>query len=441
MVRAIVGACWGDEGKGKITDMLGAQSDVVVRFQGGANAGHTIINEFGRSALHLLPSGVFNAKATNVIGMGVALDLDKLFKELDTEVLSKGAPMPKLLVSDRAQVLMPYHIQFDTLEEMRLADKAYGSTKSGIAPFYSDKYMKKGIQVCEIFHDKELMEHLEAIAELKNAQLVGIYHVNERTPRNDEEKKLFSLVDPKELFDYLVSFRERLRPLVGDVASFLHQCIKENKTILLEGQLGSMKDTDNGIYPMVTSSSPLAGFACVGAGIPPYAITEITAVVKAYSSAVGAGAFVSEILDPVEADDLRHRGGDKGEYGATTGRPRRVGWLDTVAVRYGCMMQGATGIALTNIDVLSYLDKIPVCTAYETEDGTITKNFPVTPVLEKCKPVWEYLPGWKCDISKARSFDELPENARKYVEFIEKETGCPVVIVSNGPARENTIVR
>lgn len=441
MVRAIVGACWGDEGKGKITDMLGAQSDVVVRFQGGANAGHTIINEFGRSALHLLPSGVFNAKATNVIGMGVALDLDKLFKELDAEVLSKGAPMPKLLVSDRAQVLMPYHIQFDTLEEMRLADKAYGSTKSGIAPFYSDKYMKKGIQVCEIFHDKELMEHLEAIAELKNAQLVGIYHVNERTPRNDEEKKLFSLVDPKELFDYLVSFRERLRPLVGNVASFLHQCIKENKTILLEGQLGSMKDTDNGIYPMVTSSSPLAGFACVGAGIPPYAITEITAVVKAYSSAVGAGAFVSEILDPVEADDLRHRGGDKGEYGATTGRPRRVGWLDTVAVRYGCMMQGATGIALTNIDVLSYLDKIPVCTAYETEDGTITKNFPVTPVLEKCKPVWEYLPGWKCDISKARSFDELPENARKYVEFIEKETGCPVVIVSNGPARENTIVR
>lgn len=441
MVRAIVGACWGDEGKGKITDMLGAQSDVVVRFQGGANAGHTIINEFGRSALHLLPSGVFNAKATNVIGMGVALDLDKLFKELDAEVLSKGAPMPKLLVSDRAQVLMPYHIQFDTLEEMRLADKAYGSTKSGIAPFYSDKYMKKGIQVCEIFHDKELMEHLEAIAELKNAQLVGIYHVNERTPRNDEEKKLFSLIDPKELFDYLVSFRERLRPLVGDVASFLHQCIKENKTILLEGQLGSMKDTDNGIYPMVTSSSPLAGFACVGAGIPPYAITEITAVVKAYSSAVGAGAFVSEILDPVEADDLRHRGGDKGEYGATTGRPRRVGWLDTVAVRYGCMMQGATGIALTNIDVLSYLDKIPVCTAYETEDGTITKNFPVTPVLEKCKPVWEYLPGWKCDISKARSFDELPENARKYVEFIEKETGCPVVIVSNGPARENTIVR
>ena len=440
MVKAIVGACWGDEGKGKITDILAEDSDIVVRFQGGSNAGHTIINEYGKFALHQLPSGVFRQNITNIIGNGVALSVENFIDEVKS-VTDRGVPAPKLLVSDRAQVLMPYHIQFDTLEEMRLADKAYGSTKSGIAPFYSDKYMKKGIQVCEIFHDKELMEHLEAIAELKNAQLVGIYHVNERTPRNDEEKKLFSLVDPKELFDYLVSFRERLRPLVGDVASFLHQCIKENKTILLEGQLGSMKDTDNGIYPMVTSSSPLAGFACVGAGIPPYAITEITSVVKAYSSAVGAGAFVSEILDPVEADDLRHRGGDKGEYGATTGRPRRVGWLDTVAVHYGCMMQGATGIALTNIDVLSYLDKIPVCTAYETEDGTITKNFPVTPVLEKCKPVWEYLPGWKCDISKARSFDELPENARKYVEFIEKETGCPVVIVSNGPARENTIVR
>ena len=440
MVRAIVGACWGDEGKGKITDMLGAQSDVVVRFQGGANAGHTIINEFGRSALHLLPSGVFNAKATNVIGMGVALDLDKLFKELDAEVLSKGAPMPKLLVSDRAQVLMPYHIQFDTLEEMRLADKAYGSTKSGIAPFYSDKYMKKGIQVCEIFHDKELMEHLEAIAELKNAQLVGIYHVNERTPRNDEEKKLFSLVDPKEMFDYLVSFRERLRPLVGDVASFLHQCIKENKTILLEGQLGSMKDTDNGIYPMVTSSSPLAGFACVGAGIPPYAITEITAVVKAYSSAVGAGAFVSEILDPVEADDLRHRGGDKGEYGATTGRPRRVGWLDTVAVHYGCMMQGATGIALTNIDVLSYLDKIPVCAHYEL-NGEVIDEFPFPTLQSSAKPVMEYMEGWKCDISGVRKWEDLPEAARNYVKYVEEKIGCPIGYVSVGPERDSIILR
>lgn len=440
MVRAIVGGNWGDEGKGKITDMLGAQSDVVVRFQGGANAGHTIINEYGRSALHLLPSGVFNPNATNVIAQGVALDLNKFFQELDAEVLSKGVPMPKLLISDRAHVLMPYHIQFDTLEEMRLADKAYGSTKSGIAPFYSDKYMKKGIQVCEIFHDDLLMTHLEEIAELKNAMLVNVYHVNERTPRNEEEKKLFSLIDPKEMFDYLVSFRERLRPLVGDVASFLHQCIKENKTILLEGQLGSLKDTDNGIYPMVTSSSPLAGFAAVGAGIPPYEIREVTTVVKAYSSAVGAGAFVSEILDPVKADELRRRGGDKGEYGATTGRPRRVGWFDVVATRYGCMMQGTTGIALTNIDVLSYLDEIPVCVAYEL-DGKRIDSFPVTPLLDKCKPIIEYLPGWKCDITKVRTYEELPENARKYVEFIEQNVGCPVAMISNGPARESIIYR
>ena len=440
MVRAIVGGCWGDEGKGKITDMLGAQSDVVVRFQGGANAGHTIINEYGRSALHLLPSGVFNPQVTNVIGMGVALDLSKLFRELDAEVLSKGVPMPKLLISDRAHVLMPYHIQFDTLEEMRLADKAYGSTKSGIAPFYSDKYMKKGIQVCEIFHDELLREHLQEIAALKNAQLINVYHVDERTPRNDEEKKLFSLIDPEEMYQYLVSYRERLRPMVGDVAAFLHQAIREDKRILLEGQLGSLKDTDNGIYPMVTSSSPLAGFACVGAGIPPYAIQQVITVLKAYSSAVGAGAFVSEILEEDKADELRRRGGDKGEFGATTGRPRRVGWFDVVAARYGCMMQGATDVALTNIDVLSYLDEIPVCVAYEL-DGERIDSFPVTPLLSKCRPVIETLPGWKCDVSGAKTFDELPENARKYVEFIEKSVGVRVSMVSNGPARESIIYR
>ena len=440
MVRAIVGGNWGDEGKGKITDMLGAQSDVVVRFQGGANAGHTIINEYGRAALHLLPSGVFNPHAVNVIGQGVALDLDKLFRELDEEVLSKGVPTPKLLISDRAHVLMPYHIQFDTLEEMRLADKAYGSTKSGIAPFYSDKVMKKGIQVCEIFHDDLLMEHLQEIAALKNAQLTDIYHIDRREPRSEAEKKLFSPIDPQELFDYLVSFRDRLRPLVGDVASFLHQCIREGKQILLEGQLGSLKDTDNGIYPMVTSSSPLAGFACVGAGIPPYAISDVITVVKAYSSAVGAGAFVSEILDPVQAEELRRRGGDKGEYGATTGRPRRVGWFDAVATRYGCMMQGATEVALTNIDVLGYLDEIPVCAAYEL-DGRRIDAFPVTPLLEKCKPVIEKLPGWKCDISHIRAYKDLPANARRYVEYIEEQIGVRISMVSNGPARESILYR
>lgn len=440
MVRAIVGGCWGDEGKGKITDMLGAQSDIVVRFQGGANAGHTIINEFGRSALHLLPSGVFNPQVTNVIAQGVALDLDKLFRELDTEVLSKGVPMPKLLISDRAHVLMPYHIQFDTLEEMRLAEKAYGSTKSGIAPFYADKYMKKGIQVCEIFHDDLLKEHLQEIAELKNAQLVNVYHVQERTAKDEAERRLFKLIDPQEMYEYLVSYRERLRPLVGNVSSFLNQAIREGKRILLEGQLGSLKDTDNGIYPMVTSSSPLAGFACVGAGIPPYAIEEITTVLKAYSSAVGAGAFVSEILDPIRADELRRRGGDKGEFGATTGRPRRVGWFDVVAARYGCMLQGATGIALTNIDVLSYLDEIPICAAYEL-DGRRIDEFPVTPLLNRCKPVMETLPGWKCDITACKTYADLPQNARNYIEYIESSVGVPVVMVSNGPARESIIYR
>ena len=440
MVRAIVGANWGDEGKGKITDMLGAKADVVVRFQGGANAGHTIINEYGRSALHLLPSGVFNPRAVNVIGMGVALDLGKLFRELDAEVLSKGVPMPRLLISDRAHILMPYHIQFDTLEEMRLADKAYGSTKSGIAPFYADKVMKKGIQVCEIFHDDLLLEHLKEIAALKNAQLRDIYRIEERAPRSEAEKALFAPIDPEAMFDYLVSFRERLRPLVGDVSAFLHDCIRQGKEILLEGQLGSLKDTDNGIYPMVTSSSPLAGFACVGAGIPPYAITDIVTVVKAYSSAVGAGAFVSEILDPDKAEDLRRRGGDKGEYGATTGRPRRVGWFDAVATRYGCRMQGATEVALTNLDVLGYLDEIPVCEAYELE-GRRIQDFPVTPLLEQCKPVLRTLPGWKCDISHIRAYKDLPAEARRYVEYIEEQIGVRVSMVSNGPARESILYR
>ena len=427
MVKAIVGACWGDEGKGKITDILAEDSDIVVRFQGGSNAGHTIITNYGRFALHQLPSGIFRKNILNIIGNGVALSVENFIDELKS-VTEQGVPMPNILISNRCQIVMPYHKALDGMEEARLASKSFGSTKSGIAPFYSDKYAKIGFQVSELFGSKEdLMEKIDHVLDLKNVLYTNLYKVEP--------------LDREEIYAKLMEYKELIAPYVADTFTILHNAVKEGKTILLEGQLGSMKDTDNGIYPMVTSSSPLAGFACVGAGIPPYAITEITAVVKAYSSAVGAGAFVSEILDPVEADDLRHRGGDKGEYGATTGRPRRVGWLDTVAVHYGCMMQGATGIALTNIDVLSYLDKIPVCTAYETEDGTITKNFPVTPVLEKCKPVWEYLPGWKCDISKARSFDELPENARKYVEFIEKETGCPVVIVSNGPARENTIVR
>lgn len=425
MVRAIVGGCWGDEGKGKVTDLLSEDSEVVVRFQGGANAGHTIINQYGKFALHLLPSGIFRQNVTNVIAQGVAFNIEQFFKELDS-VLSQNVPMPNILVSDRAQVVMPYHVLFDALEEERLGGKGFGSTKSGIAPFYSDKYLKIGIQVCDLFDEKLLMEKLEKACEQKNVTLTALYHYDK-------------LLDPKELFDQLMGWRDRLAPFVGDAALFLNKAIKDGKTILLEGQLGSLKDPDNGIYPFTTSSSPLAGFACVGAGIPPHAIQQVVVVVKAYSSAVGAGDFVSEIFGD-EAKELRDRGGDGGEYGATTGRPRRMGWLDTVAVKYGCMLQGCTDVCLSLIDVLGYLDKIPVCTAYDI-DGKITTAFPVTPLLNKAKPVYEYVDGWKCDILGCKNYEDLPENAKKYIEFIEEKIGYPITIISTGPKREDIIYR
>ena len=425
MVKAIVGANWGDEGKGKVTDLLAGQSDIVVRFQGGANAGHTIINEYGKFALHLLPSGVFRSNVTSVIGQGVAFDINKFFIELDG-ITSRGVPMPNLLVSDRAQVLMPYHILFDELEEKRLGSKSFGSTKSGIAPFYADKYLKIGVQVGEMFDDEILMERLEKVCEIKNTTIKATY------PDAD-------LLVPQDIFDKLVSYREKLKPLVGNVTVFLHNAIKAGKNILLEGQLGSLKDTDNGIYPFVTSSSPLAGFATVGAGIPPHQIKEVVVVAKAYSSAVGAGAFVSEIFGE-EAEELRKRGGDCGEYGATTGRPRRMGWFDVVATKYGCMMQGATDVVLSLVDVLGYLDTIPVCTGYEI-DGVVTDEFPITPVLNRAKPVVENLDGWKCDISGIKNYDDLPENAKKYVEFVEEKIGFPITYVSNGPKRDDIILR
>ncbi len=425
MVRAIVGGCWGDEGKGKVTDLMSEDSEVVVRFQGGANAGHTIINQYGKFALHLLPSGIFRQNVTNVIAQGVAFNIEQFFKELDG-VLAENVPMPHILVSDRAQVVMPYHVLFDALEEQRLGGKGFGSTKSGIAPFYSDKYLKIGIQVCDLYEDEALMEKLEKACQQKNVTLTALYHHDE-------------LLDPKKLYDGLVAYRDRLKPFVGDAALFLNKAIKEGKTVLLEGQLGSLKDPDNGIYPFTTSSSPLAGFACVGAGIPPHAIQQVVVVVKAYSSAVGAGAFVSEIFGD-EAKELRDRGGDGGEYGATTGRPRRMGWLDTVAVKYGCMLQGCTDVCLSLIDVLGYLDKIPVCTAYEV-DGQVITDFPVTPKLNRAKPVYEYVDGWKCDIMGCRSYDELPENARKYIEFIEEKIGYPITIISTGPKRDDIIYR
>ncbi len=425
MVKAIVGANWGDEGKGKITDLLAVESDVCIRFQGGANAGHTIINEYGKFALHLLPSGVFNTNVTNIIGQGVAFDIDKFFNELDS-VVSKGVPMPKLMVSDRAQVLMPYHILFDELEEKRLGKNSFGSTKSGIAPFYSDKYLKIGVQVGELFDDQILRERLEKVCEIKNNYINAMYP--------DAEK-----LDIEVLFTKLLEYREKIRPLVGNVTAFLHKAMKEGKEILLEGQLGSLKDTDNGIYPFVTSSSPLAGFATVGAGIPPHQIKQIVVVAKAYSSAVGAGAFVSEIFGD-EAEELRKRGGDCGEYGATTGRPRRMGWFDVPATKYGCMIQGATDVVLSLLDVLGYLDKIPVCTGYEI-DGVVTDEFPATPILNKAKPVIEYLDGWKCDISGINKYEDLPENAKKYIEFIEQKIEYPITYVSNGPKREDIIRR
>ena len=425
MVRAIVGANWGDEGKGKITDMLAEEADIIVRFQGGSNAGHTIINNYGKFALHLLPSGVFYQHTTSIIGNGVALNIPYLLKEINS-IVEKGVPTPKVLVSDRTQILMPYHILQDTYEEARLAGKAYGSTKSGIAPFYSDKYAKIGIQVSELFDDEILAEKVEKICTLKNVLFVNLYHQPE--------------LNPKELMDTLHEYRDMIAPYVCDVSAYLYEVLKAGKKVLLEGQLGSLKDPDHGIYPMVTSSSTLAAYGAIGAGIAPYEITDIITVVKAYSSAVGAGEFVSEILDEAAADELRHRGGDGGEFGATTGRPRRMGWFDAVASRYGCRIQGATEVALTVLDVLGYLKEIPVCIGYEI-DGEVVKDFPVTAKLKKAKPVYDYLPGWNCEIRGIKKYEDLPENCRNYIEYIERELGVPVKMVSNGPGREDIIYR
>ena len=424
MVKAVVGANWGDEGKGKITDMLAKEADIIVRFQGGANAGHTIVNNYGKFALHTLPSGCFYGHTTSIIGNGVALNIPVLFKEIQ-DIVAKGVPMPKILVSDRAQMVMPYHVLFDQYEEERLGGKSFGSTKSGIAPFYSDKYAKIGFQVSELFDEELLKEKVVRVCETKNVTLEHLYHK--------------PLLDPDELLETLHQYKEMVEPYVCDVYTYLWNAIKEGKEILLEGQLGTLKDPDHGIYPMVTSSSTLAAYGAIGAGIPPYEIKKIITVCKAYSSAVGAGAFVSEIFGD-EADELRRRGGDGGEFGATTGRPRRMGWFDCVASKYGCRLQGATDVAFTVLDVLGYLDEIPVCVGYEI-DGEVTTEFPTTAKLEKAKPVLKTLPGWKCDIRGIKKYEDLPENCRKYVEFIEEQIGFPITMVSNGPGREDIIYR
>ena len=424
MVKAVVGANWGDEGKGKITDMMAEAADIIIRFQGGANAGHTIVNNYGKFALHTLPSGVFYDHTTNVIGNGVALNIPLLCKEIKS-LTDRNVPMPKILVSDRSQIVMPYHILFDQYEEERLGGKSFGSTKSGIAPFYSDKYAKVGFQVSELFEEELLQEKVEKVSEMKNVMLTHLYHK--------------PAIDPVQLLDTLHEYRDMIAPYVCDVSSFLDNALKEGKTILLEGQLGTLKDPDHGIYPMVTSSSTLAAYGAIGAGLPPYEIKEIITVCKAYSSAVGAGAFVSEIFGE-EAKELRRRGGDGGEYGATTGRPRRMGWFDCVASKYGCKLQGTTEVAFTVLDVLGYLDQIPVCVGYEIE-GEITTEFPVTAKLEKAKPVFTKLPGWKCEIRGIRNYEELPENCRKYIEYIEQQIGYPITMISNGPGRNDIIYR
>ncbi len=423
MVRAIVGANWGDEGKGKITDLCAEQSDIVVRFQGGSNAGHTIINQHGKFALHQLPSGVFNPNTVNIIGNGVALNIEYLMEEIES-VVSKGIKF-NLLISDRAQVLLPHHVLLDVYEEERLGDRKFGSTKSGIAPFYADKFSKVGLQVWELYEQERLKDKLKHMYEKINIQFKYLYNKPE--------------IDYVEVYEKLLKYANMIKENVTDTSTYLRNAIKEGKNILLEGQLGALKDTDHGIYPYVTSSSTLAGYAAVGAGIPPHAIKEITVITKAYSSAVGEGPFVSELFEE-EAEELRRRGGDSGEYGATTGRPRRVGYFDAVATRYGCEIQGATEVCITCLDVLSYMDTIKICTGYEL-DGKVYKDFLTTEQLYKAKPVYEELKGWKTDIRGIKEYNNLPQEAKDYVEFIEKQLGVKVSMVSNGPKRDEILFR
>ncbi len=423
MIKAVVGANWGDEGKGKLTDVFAKESDIVVRFQGGNNAGHTIINDYGKFALHMLPSGVFYNHITNVIGNGVALNIPAFIKELN-QLVEKGVPMPKLIVSDRAQIVMSYHVLFDKLEEERLGKAQFGSTKSGIAPFYSDKYAKIGFQISELFDEQWVSDKLDRILPAKNILLEHLYHAE---PLKKED-----------VFKELMEYRNLISPFVHDTVKFFQTSMDENKQILLEGQLGALRDPDFGIYPYSTSSSTLAFYGPIGAGLP-YTIDEVYAVTKAYSSSVGAGPFVSEIFGDI-AQELRLRGGDAGEFGATTGRPRRMGWFDVVATRYGCQVQGATHLVLTNLDVLGYLNEIPVCVAYET-DGKRRDHFPNITRLENSKPILETLPGWNSDISHIRNYDDLPENCKHYVDEIERMINVPITLVSNGPKREQILHR
>ena len=420
---AIVGINWGDEGKGRMVDLLTEDYDIVVRYQGGGNAGHTVINSYGKFALHLLPSGIFREGVINILGNGVALDPENLWLEMQ-DVMSKGVPITpeNLKISDRASLLMPWHRELDSLEEVRLADKKYGSTKQGIAPFYSDKYQKKTVLAGELLHPQHLKEHLQDLMEWKNLTLTSVYGAKGTTM--------------EQLEAWMDSYCEKIRPFICDTGAYLRKAQQEGKRILFEAQLGALRDLDYGIYPYTTSSNAIAAYAPVGSGLPSAKIDNVVGVVKAYSTCVGEGPFVCELFGQ-EAEELRTAGF---EYGAKTGRPRRVGPIDIVATRYGVQVQGATTIALTKLDVLSYLDRIPVCARYLL-NGLETDEFPFPTLLAEAKPVVEYMEGWKCDISGARHWEELPEAARKYVEYVERQIGCPIGYVSVGPERDSIIIR
>ena len=420
---AIVGINWGDEGKGRMVDLLTEDYDIVVRYQGGGNAGHTVINSYGKFALHLLPSGIFREGVTNILGNGVALDPENLWLEMQ-DVMSKGVPITpeNLKISDRASLLMPWHRELDSLEEARLADKKYGSTKQGIAPFYSDKYQKKTVLAGELLHPQHLKEHLQDLMEWKNLTLTSVYGAKGTTM--------------EQLEAWMDSYCEKIRPFICDTGAYLRKAQQEGKRILFEAQLGALRDLDYGIYPYTTSSNAIAAYAPVGSGLPSAKIDNVVGVVKAYSTCVGEGPFVCEMFGQ-EAEELRTAGF---EYGAKTGRPRRVGPIDIVATRYGVQVQGATTIALTKLDVLSYLDRIPICARYLL-NGQETDEFPFPTLLAEAKPVVEYMEGWKCDISGARHWEELPEAARKYVEYVERQIGCPIGYVSVGPERDSIIIR
>ena len=420
---AIVGINWGDEGKGRMVDLLTQDYDVVVRYQGGGNAGHTVINEYGKFALHLLPSGIFRPGVVNILGNGVALDPENLWKEIQ-QVQSQGVEITpeNLKISDRASLLMPWHRELDGLEEARLADKKFGSTKQGIAPFYADKFAKKTALVGELLYPEYLKSHLADLLEWKNLTLTRVYGAEPVTMADLEQ--------------WLNDYCEKIKPFICDTGAFLRSAQAQGKSILFEAQLGSLRDLDYGIHPYTTSSNPIAAYAPVGCGMPNVKIDQVVGVVKAYSSCVGEGPFTCEFFGK-DADDLREAGF---EYGAKTGRPRRVGPIDIVATRYGVSCQGATSIALTKLDVLSYMDRIPVCAHYEL-DGKITDEFPFPCVLDQAKPVMEYLPGWKCDISGIRRWEDLPQEARDYVEYVERNIGCHIGYVSVGPERDSIILR